>query len=290
MNGKAPGELSAGRAERGRTAVAPIPDRFHFAETRRDRSFPAAPARPLRSRQGARFVRRRLRRRPAQPQVARHPAKGPADSRQSRPSRGDRRRRQARRWLRRARADSARLLCARMRRARPAPCPRPVIMRSASSSCRATPRRAPRSKRSSKQVVAEEGQTLIGWRDIPVDNADLGERVKAVEPAHRQLFIGRGPDVVDENDFERKLFILRKVVSNRIYAASAAGFAEYYPVSMSCRTIVYKGMVLFAATGALLRRLAGPALRDRAGARAPALRHQHLPVLAARPSLSDGRP
>ncbi|MGO8834958.1 MAG: glutamate synthase subunit alpha, partial [Roseiarcus sp.] len=95
-----------------------------------------------------------------------------------------------------------------------------------------------------EQVVAEEGQTLIGWRDIPVDNADLGERVKAVEPAHRQLFIGRGPDVVDENDFERKLFILRKVVSNRIYAASAAGFAEYYPVSMSCRTIVYKGMVL----------------------------------------------
>ncbi|MGA2793279.1 MAG: glutamate synthase large subunit [Roseiarcus sp.] len=95
-----------------------------------------------------------------------------------------------------------------------------------------------------EEVVVEEGQTLIGWRDIPVDNSDLGERVKAVEPAQRQLFIGRGPDVVDENDFERKLFILRKVVSNRVYDAGAAGFAEYYPVSMSCRTIVYKGMVL----------------------------------------------
>src|ERR1700683_2211863 len=68
-----------------------------------------------------------------------------------------------------------------------------------------------------------------GARAIPVDTSDLGERVKAVEPAHRQLFIGRGPGVVDENDFERKLFILRKVVSNRVYEAGAAGFAEYYP-------------------------------------------------------------
>src|SRR5208283_3154612 len=39
-----------------------------------------------------------------------------------------------------------------------------------------------------EEVVVEEGQTLIGWRDIPVDNSDLGERVKAVEPAQRQLF------------------------------------------------------------------------------------------------------
>jgi glutamate synthase (NADPH/NADH) large chain len=95
-----------------------------------------------------------------------------------------------------------------------------------------------------EDVVAEQGQSLIGWRDIPVDNADLGERVRAVEPAQRQIFIGRGPGVVDDDDFERKLFILRKVVSNRIYQAGGGDFAEYYPVSMSCRTIVYKGMVL----------------------------------------------
>ncbi|HWG06188.1 MAG TPA: glutamate synthase large subunit, partial [Beijerinckiaceae bacterium] len=75
------------------------------------------------------------------------------------------------------------------------------------------------------------------------------ERVKKVEPAHRQLFVGRGPDVVDEDDFERKLFILRKVVSNRIYAAASPSFAEYYPVSMSCRTVVYKGMVLAPQLG-----------------------------------------
>jgi glutamate synthase (NADPH) large chain len=95
-----------------------------------------------------------------------------------------------------------------------------------------------------EDAVVEEGQVLIGWRDVPVDNSDLGDAVKAVEPTHRQLFIGRGPAVVDEDDFERKLFILRKVASNRIQDAKGQGVAEYYPVSLSCRTIVYKGMVL----------------------------------------------
>jgi glutamate synthase (NADPH) large chain len=109
-----------------------------------------------------------------------------------------------------------------------------------------------------EEVVAGEGQVLIGWRDVPVDNSDLGERVKAVEPAHRQLFVGRGASVVDEDDFERKLFILRKVVSNRIYAAGSPSFAEYYPVSMSCRTVVYKGMVLAPQLGFYYKDLQDP--------------------------------
>jgi glutamate synthase (NADPH) large chain len=107
-------------------------------------------------------------------------------------------------------------------------------------------------------VVAGEGQVLIGWRDAPVDNSDLGEAVKAVEPVHRQALIGRGANVVDEDDFERKLFVLRKVVSNRVYAAAIAGGAEYYPVSMSCRTIVYKGMVLASQLGPYFKDLLDP--------------------------------
>ena len=163
-------------------------------------------------------------------------------------------------------------------------------MRSASSSCRATRTARALVEKIVEEVVADEGQMLLGWRDVPVDNSDLGESVKAVEPVHRQLFIGRGAGVVDEDDFERKLFILRKVVSNRIYAAGSPSFAEYYPVSMSCRTIVYKGMVLVAPARRLLQGSARPALRDGAGARPSALRDQHVPVLAARPSLPDGRP
>ncbi len=94
-----------------------------------------------------------------------------------------------------------------------------------------------------EETVVAEGQIVIGWRDIPVDNSDLGERVKAVEPVQRQIFIGRRSNIVNEDDFERRLFILRKVISNRVYAAGEH-LAEYYPVSLSCRTIVYKGMVL----------------------------------------------
>jgi glutamate synthase (NADPH/NADH) large chain len=93
------------------------------------------------------------------------------------------------------------------------------------------------------EAIVEEGCDLIGWRDIPVDNSDLGERVKAVEPMQRQVFIGRRATIADEDAFERRLFILRKVISNRVYAIGD-GIAEYYPVSLSCRTIVYKGMVL----------------------------------------------
>ncbi|MGO9191978.1 MAG: glutamate synthase large subunit [Streptosporangiaceae bacterium] len=95
-----------------------------------------------------------------------------------------------------------------------------------------------------EEAVVAEGQTVIGWRDIPVDNSGLGERVKAVEPVQRQIFIGRRANIVDEDAFELKLFILRKVVSSRVYAAGGERLAEYYPVSLSCRTIVYKGMVL----------------------------------------------
>ena len=95
-----------------------------------------------------------------------------------------------------------------------------------------------------EDATALEGQTFLGWRENPVDNSALGERVKAVEPVHLQAFIGRSASVADEDAFERKLFILRKVVSNLIYQAKETGMGEYYPVSMSCRTIVYKGMVL----------------------------------------------
>ena len=141
-----------------------------------------------------------------------------------------------------------------------------------------------------EEIVAAEGHILIGWRDIPVDNSALGERVKAVEPVQRQIFIGRRPNILDEDDFERSLFILRKVISNRVYDAGGERMAEYYPVSLSCRTIVYKGMVLVRPARALLQGSARSALRDRARAGPSALRHQHVPVLAARASLSHGRP
>jgi glutamate synthase (NADPH) large chain len=93
-------------------------------------------------------------------------------------------------------------------------------------------------------VIAREGQTLLGWREVPTDNASLGESVRPTEPVHMQVFIGRGKDVKSADEFERRLFILRKVVSAEIYTRTERRMSEYYLASLSCRTIVYKGMFL----------------------------------------------
>jgi glutamate synthase (NADPH) large chain len=98
-----------------------------------------------------------------------------------------------------------------------------------------------------KSIVTEkiksEGLLLLGWRDVPTENSSLGETVKPTEPHHMQVFIGCG-DCADEHDFERRLYILRKAISNAIYQRRERSLAGYYPVSMSCRTVVYKGMFL----------------------------------------------
>src|SRR6201998_3137789 len=93
------------------------------------------------------------------------------------------------------------------------------------------------------QIKAEQ-LTLLGWRDVPVDNSSLGETVKPTEPANMQVFIGRGAHIKDADDFERRLYILRKSISQAIYQRRDRGLAGYYPSSLSCRTIVYKGMFL----------------------------------------------
>jgi len=96
-----------------------------------------------------------------------------------------------------------------------------------------------------EEVVAEEGQVLLGWRDVPVINAGLPEIVLESEPFQRQVFIGRGAAIGSEDEFERKLYVIRKVISNRVLSGGGdKERADYYPVSMSCRTVVYKGMFL----------------------------------------------
>jgi glutamate synthase (NADPH/NADH) large chain len=94
------------------------------------------------------------------------------------------------------------------------------------------------------EVIAREGLTLLGWRDVPTDNSTLGESVKPTEPKHMQVFIGQGKKKVPEEEFERRLYILRKSISNAIYRRRERRTAGYYPVSISCRTVIYKGMFL----------------------------------------------
>ncbi len=99
-------------------------------------------------------------------------------------------------------------------------------------------------------VIAEEGLTLLGWRDVPTTKEPLGDSVIATEPVSRQVFIGRGDSITDQDHFERKLYVVRKTASNRVIANMGVEIrASYYPVSLSSRTIIYKALVLGEALG-----------------------------------------
>jgi len=119
--------------------------------------------------------------------------------------------------------------------------------------------------------VAAEGQKLLGWRDVPVDNSSLGEGVKAVEPVVRQVFIGRGKNCPDADSFERKLFVIRKTAEHAVRGlASGLGKGFYIP-SLSSRTLVYKGMLLADQVGKYY-----PDLQDESVMTALALVHQRF--------------
>ncbi|MBB3936727.1 glutamate synthase (NADH) large subunit [Aureimonas phyllosphaerae] len=109
-------------------------------------------------------------------------------------------------------------------------------------------------------AAAEEGCTVIGWRDVPVDNSSLSKalEIAATEPCHRQVFIARPASVASDDEFERKLYIIRKVVSNRVYAEAHSVDTDFYVVSLSSRTIVYKGMFLSYQVGAYYKDLKDP--------------------------------
>jgi glutamate synthase (ferredoxin) len=94
-------------------------------------------------------------------------------------------------------------------------------------------------------IVSGEGQTVLGWRDIPTDNASLGKTAVAAEPHMMQVFIGRNPALSDDLAFERKLYVIRKLAEQQIrYGGKIAGGNWFYISSLSCRTAVYKGMLM----------------------------------------------
>ena len=97
-----------------------------------------------------------------------------------------------------------------------------------------------------EKIVAEEGQTLLGWRTVPTDNSSLGESAKASQPCVRQLFIGRQSSIKDPLAFERKLYVIRKRSESAIrYAENRPPGGEwFYVCSLSYRTMVYKGMLM----------------------------------------------
>ncbi|HXC41599.1 MAG TPA: glutamate synthase large subunit [Burkholderiales bacterium] len=106
-----------------------------------------------------------------------------------------------------------------------------------------------------ERAIKDEGQVLLGWRDVPRDNSGLGESVKRIEPVIRQVFIGRGVNVTVTDALERKLYIIRKSAGHAIQALQLAHGKEFYVPSMSARTVVYKGMLLAGQVGTYYRDL-----------------------------------
>ncbi|MDO9135662.1 glutamate synthase-related protein [Hydrogenophaga sp.] len=107
-----------------------------------------------------------------------------------------------------------------------------------------------------ERAVAAEGQVLLGWRDVPVNlDMPMSPTVREKEPVIRQVFIGRGSDVIVQDALERKLYVIRKTASANIQALKLTHSKEYYVVSMSSRTVVYKGLLLADQVGTYFRDL-----------------------------------
>ncbi|HET9821772.1 MAG TPA: glutamate synthase-related protein, partial [Burkholderiaceae bacterium] len=108
-----------------------------------------------------------------------------------------------------------------------------------------------------ERAVKAEGQVLLGWRDVPVDrDMPMSPTVRDKEPVIRQIFIGRGPDVIVPDALERKLYVIRKTASAAIQKLNLTHSREYYVPSMSCRTVIYKGLLLADQVGVYYRDLA----------------------------------
>ncbi len=120
-----------------------------------------------------------------------------------------------------------------------------------------------------EQTILEEGQRLLGWRDVPTRNGCIGEGVRAVEPVIRQVFIATG--TADPAVFERKLFVIRKIVENAVRVSDWKQRERFYLPSLSSRTLVYKGMLLADQVDAFY-----PDLNDERMVSALALVHQRF--------------
>jgi glutamate synthase domain-containing protein 2/glutamate synthase domain-containing protein 1/glutamate synthase domain-containing protein 3 len=100
------------------------------------------------------------------------------------------------------------------------------------------------------KIITSEGQTILGWRDVPVDNSSLGKTAVAAEPFMAQVFVARSEKIKDDQAFERKLFVIRKVAERKIrYGGKIAGGNVFYVSSFSARTLIYKGMLMSEQVG-----------------------------------------
>ncbi len=113
-----------------------------------------------------------------------------------------------------------------------------------------------------ERVVAKEGQSMVGWRDVPTDLTGLGARVIETMPVIRQAIVAASPKIKDQDAFERKILAIRKQILNKIRDIGEKqhlpGLGELYMPSFSTRTLVYKGLLLASQVGSFYQDLSNP--------------------------------
>ena len=93
------------------------------------------------------------------------------------------------------------------------------------------------------KIVREEGLEILGWREVPIDESLIGSIAETVRPSFWQVFIKKNSKIKNQMDFERKLYIIRKVAEREIIPPSVEMGTDFYIASLSSRTVVYKGML-----------------------------------------------
>lgn len=110
-----------------------------------------------------------------------------------------------------------------------------------------------------ERAVRDEGQVVLGWRDVPVDrDMPMSPTVRGKEPLIRQIFIGCGEDITVTDALERKLYVIRKTSGHAIQALKLIHGKEFFVPSMSARTVVYKGLLLANQVGVYYQDLQDP--------------------------------
>jgi Glutamate synthase domain 2 len=93
-------------------------------------------------------------------------------------------------------------------------------------------------------IAKREGQKILGWRVVPVNDASIGTTAKKTQPVIEQVFIKKGPGIKDVLSFERRLFVIRKKAENKIFSSNLKEGSFFYITNLSARTLSYKGLLM----------------------------------------------
>ncbi len=109
-----------------------------------------------------------------------------------------------------------------------------------------------------EHIVREEGQVFLGWREVKHDSSQIGRVAHSVEPEFKQVFIGKGSQIDDQDAFERKLYVIRKRMERLVRESELSQKNYFYICSLSSKTIVYKGQLMAEQLDRFYKDLADP--------------------------------